>query len=294
MTRSVRMALAYILLLGSPGLAEAASLKVAPGRFIVHNVQPGRQYDIHKEMGLRLTIYNDDDTTRTWLLSTNRPSERGRWETGYAEIPDPAWCRFENDEVTVPPRSKAYANLHLKIPEGEQYYNQHWIVTLGIDGKPERGGISLAVDIRAQIETKGKENVKTRPDGLLGVAPSTVRFEDAAPGHGNTARVVLYNNDTKPHSYTVTSLFADGKSDRKTYLTHSYTAIPDSNWIRRNQKIRVQPGKSGVLHLELDVPNPEAGAGRKWEEILLIQPEEGLAGFVRIQMDGEQERGAGE
>ena len=285
MARSVPLSLICVFLLGTLDRLEAAGLKVAPARFILHDVKPGKHYDIYKETGLRLTIYNDDDTTRSWVLSTHRPSERGQWEKGYAEIPDARWCWFERSEITVGAKNKAYANLYLKIPKEEKYYNQRWVVTLGIDGKPGQGGISLAVDIRAQIETESKADLKAKPAGLLGMKPSTIRFEEMAPGSNKKAQVMLYNNDDTAHSYTISSLFEDSKTERKTYLTHSYIPIPDSGWIEREKKIRIEPGGSTVLRVELTIPDGAAHFGKKWEDILLIQPDEGLAGFVRVQVE---------
>jgi hypothetical protein len=284
MTRSVGITVLIVLSLAIHDEVDAASLKVSPARFIVHNVKPGRLYDIHKETGVRLTIYNDSDVSRTWSLSTHRPSERGRWEKGYGEIPDAAWCRFETDEITVEPNNSAHANLYLKVPDEEKYYNQHWVVTLSVGGKPGRG-VALAVDIRVQIETKSKAGLKTKPYGLLGFEPSMVRFEDAVPGTSRKARVVLYNNDVKEHSYTITSLFEKSDTKRGSYLTQSYKVIPDSSWINRlEEKLRIKPGESATLDLTLKVPDHEANFGKKWEDILLVQPDEGRAGFVRVQV----------
>ena len=270
--------------MGSLGQPEAASLKVAPARFIVHNVKPGNLYDIYAETGLRLTIYNDDEVSRTWLLSTHRPSERGRWEKGYAEIPDARWCWFEKNEITVEAKSKAYANLYLKIPDEEKYYNQHWIVTLGVGGNSGRPGISLAVDIRVQIETKSNADVNASPHGLIGLKPSMIRFEQVTPGRSENAQVVLYNNDETEHDYTIISLFEDSQTEKGTYLTHSYKAIPNTAWVSGKKKIWISPGGSVALHLELKVPADAANFSKKWEDILLIQPDEGPARFVRVQI----------
>ncbi len=283
MTHATRGVAFFALLLCSSGPLVAASLKVSPAGFIVHDVEPGKVYDIYKETGLRLTIYNDDAVSRTWLLSPHRPSERGRWEKGYGEIPDAQWCWFEKDEIAVDARSKAYAHLHLKVPDEEKYYNQHWVVTLGVGGKPG-GGISLAVDIRVQIETRSRVDLKVRPDGLLGLEPSTIRFEDVTPGSSEKARVTLYNNDGAAHSYMISPLLANTKIDQKTYLSRSYSAIPDSGWITYEKEVQIEPGKSAVLRPELKIPGDESNFGKKWEDILLIQPDEGLAGFVRVQV----------
>lgn len=273
-----------IVVFALAGRLEAAGLKVAPARFIVHDVKPGQYHNLYKETGLRLAIFNENDTTGTWRLSTHRPSERGRWETGYAEIPDPRWCGFEQNETTAGPHSAAYAHLWIRIPADPKYYNQHWIVTLGIEGQPGLGGIALAVDVRVQIETKSSGDVKVRPAGLLGLNPSTIRFDSLAPGERRTASVVLYNNDTTTHTYDTSSLFIAADTDRKTYLMHGYEAIPDGRWIARPDRLRVGPGGSAELPLVVQAPHGPGHGGKKWEEILLVRPDQGLAGFVRVQI----------
>ena len=285
MARLTRLTLLFVLFLSLIGRVEAASLKVSPARFIVHNVEPGRLYDVYKETRLRLTVYNDDTVNQTWVLATHRPSERGRWEKGYGEIPDARWCWFDKNEITVEPNSKAYAYLHLKVPDEERYYNQHWVVTLSIGGKPGRGGIGVAVDVRAQIETKSSADVKTRPYGLLGMKPSIVPFEDTKPGGREKAQVEIFNNDVRAHSYTISSLLADADTDQKKYLTHSYKAIPDFKWVKYGKHVQIEPGKSAELSLELEIPDDETNFGKKWEDILLVQPDEGRAGFLRVQVE---------
>ncbi|MCX5757800.1 MAG: hypothetical protein NTU83_04710 [Candidatus Hydrogenedentes bacterium] len=283
MASRVRWAFVLLALLGLAARAGAASLKVSPARFIIHDVNPGALYDIYKETGLRIGIFNDDDVSRTWVLSVHRPSERGQWERGYSEIPDARWCWFEQNEVTVAPKERAYANLFLKVPEDEKYLNQHWVVTLGVDGKPGSGGISLAADIRVQIETKSLPDAKQRPDGIFGLAPSIVEFENRTPGSVEKGRVALYNNDAKAHSYSVMPLFDDKSVEQTVYLTHSYSAMPDSGWMAFPRKIDIEPGGVATMDIEMKVPGNASVPGKKWESVLLIKPEEGLAGFVRVR-----------
>ena len=284
MTHLMRLTCLVICLLSAAMHAEAASLKVSPARFMVQNVEPGRLYDVYKESGLRLAIFNDDDVIRTWVLSTHRPGERGKWEEGYGEIPDSRWCWFDKQEIAVPAGSTGYAHLFLRIPEEEEYFNQHWVVTLGIGGKPGLGGISLAIDVRMQIETKNKVNLKTRPHGMLGIAPGTVRFENVKPGIDERRFVVLYNNDDTAHSYTLSSLFDNSKIDTKTYLTSSYSVIPSRKWIRHEKEIQIEAKGSTTLEIGLKVPGDVTHFGKKWENILLIKPDNGRAGFLRMRV----------
>lgn len=284
MTGHLKMAV-IVGLLTLAWRAEAASLKVAPARFIVHSVEPGTMYDIYAETGLRLTIFNDDNVAHSWALSVHRPSERGHWETGYDEIPDAAWCWFDQTVVSVEPNSKAYAHLFLQVPGEERFYNQHWVVTLGIDAPPGAGGLALAADIRAQIETKAKEDTAAVPAGLLALKPSLFEFAGAVPGQNADKKVMLFNNDTKKHVYRISSLFAKPGIERSTYLTHEYEAIPDAQWLGHPSETVIEPGQSAQIPLELRVPGDAAHYGKKWEELLLIQPDEGGAGFLRVQVE---------
>ena len=200
MRLSFRTLWLVVVVFGAVVSARAASLKVSPAQFTLHDVEPGKLYDLYADTGVRLTVYNDDDTAHAWAVSTHRPSERGRWETGYGEIPDATWCWFDEKSIEVGPQSQGYAKLFLRIPDEERYYNQHWIVTLAVEGAKHGLGVSLAVDIRVQIETKAKRGLSGPPDGLLGMDPSLVEFEDVTPGEQAQESVVLYNNDSQDHT----------------------------------------------------------------------------------------------
>ena len=267
------------------GLSQAAGLRVSPAQFIIHDVEPGRVYDIFKETGLRLTIYNEGDKTLSWMLSTHRPSERGRWEKGYSEIPDAKWCWFDQTDVSSGPDNPAYGHLFIQIPEDPKYYNQHWVATLSVRGRPGAGPVSLAVDIRVQIETKTVNDATTVPDGALAFVPSEVVYVNAQPGLNRQARVRIFNNDSTAHNYTVTSLFDDDSVDHKSYLTGGYRKIPEASWLDRPQTIQIGAGQSYELVLNLTVPQDAAHYGRKWEDIVLVQPDKGLAGFVRVKIE---------
>ena len=282
--------------LAGPLGAGAASLKVSPARFMVNDVEPGRTYDLYKETGVRLAVFNEDAVEQTWVLTAHRPSERGRWETGYGEIPDAAWCWFGENEITVPPNSVGYGHLFLRVPGEEQYYNQHWIVALNVAGKTGGLGVSLAIDIRVQIETKSKKGLKKAPHGLLGIEPSAVHFENVRPGVPEQASVLVYNNDDREHTYTVGSLFMEQKHEPKTYLQQSYDLLPERTWIENTPTLTIKPGGTARLSLALNVPDKAEHFGKKWEDCILVKPDIGRAGFVRVQIEtipatGEQAAG---
>ncbi|HPC15936.1 MAG TPA: hypothetical protein P5318_07140 [Candidatus Hydrogenedentes bacterium] len=277
-------AIVLAALLGLAGLADAASLKVAPGRFIIHDVKPGVEYDLYKETGLRITIYNDDDASRMWRLSVHRPSERGKWERGYGEIPDARWCWLDRSEVTVEPKGRAYANVFLKIPDDPKYSNQHWVATIGVDGKPGAGGIALAADIRIQIETASDADPAQRPAGSLAVAPSIVAFENVAPGSVEKARTVLFNHESHARTVHVAPLFDDVNVDPAVYLTHGHERLPDSAWLAFPGTVEIPAGGEAVMEITLNVPNDPAHFGKKWESVLLLESGEGPLNMVRVRV----------
>jgi hypothetical protein len=284
MKRAGHLISVMVFLAAFSGRLDAAGLKVGPAGFIIHNVCPGKTYDVYKETGLRLTIYNDDDTSHTYLLSAQRPA--GKWEKGYLGIPDPEWCRFNKSEVTVDAHGKGYGNIEIKIPDEGKYYNQHWIVTFGVAGKPGPGGIALAVQIRAQIETKSRaEAGEEKPAGIIAFKPSILRFENTPAGSVQKGSVTIYNNDSKAHTYKITSLLHQEGIKPSAYLTHSYEAIPDPKWIvLEKDTLEIKARDSFILSVQLKVPDQPEYRNRKWEELLLVEPEEGLAGFIRVQI----------
>lgn len=277
-------AIAAVMLMGLAVPAKAASLKVAPGRFILHDVKPGVEYDIYKETGLRIAIYNDDDANRTWLLSVHRPSDRGQWERGYGEIPDAAWCRIDRSEIAVEPGGRAYAHLFLKVPDDPQFYNQHWVATVGVDGKPGAGGIALAADIRIQIETASEAAPSQRPAGSLAVAPSIVAFENAVPGNIVKAQTMLFNNESRPQTVRVASLFDGANIEPASYLTHGHERLPDSAWLAFPDSIEIPAGGETALDIALNVPGDPAHFGKKWESVLLLESGGGPLNMVRVRV----------
>ena len=264
----------------------AAGLKVSPAGFIIHNVTPGKPYDVYKETGLRLTIYNDDEVDHTYILSTHRPSECGPWEKGYLEIPDKDWCRFEKSEITVKANGRGYGDIYLNIPDKDKYYNQRWVATLVIAGKPGPRGISLAVQVRAQIETKTRTGIKGKPYGSIAFKPANIRFDNVCLSDTRKARVVIYNNDDEIHTYKIRSLLQRKETKDRRYLTGSYRAMPDPGWIAaKKESFRIKPGSVSILPLMLKIPDKKEYYGKKWEELLLVEPDNGLAGFIRVQIE---------
>ena len=277
--------LTLILLTVSSGRLDAASLKVGPAGFIIHNVVPGKDYDVYKATGLQLTIYNDSTEAKTYLLSAHRPSEGGTWEKGYLEIPDAQWCRFEHDEVTIAANSNAYARFNLKIPDAERYYNQHWVVTLNIAGKPgPGGGMGVAINVRAQIETKSRADLKgVIPDGPIGVVPAVITLNVKEKGE-----VVIFNNSATNETYKIYPL-ADKDKFQK-YISSGFSALPEPDWLKLGDgRLTIPAGGRKTLGLNSALPENETSSDKKYESIIFIEGQ-GATGFVRVRIVGEEQK----
>ena len=260
-------------------------MKAGPAGFIIHNVVPGKAYDVYKQTGLQLTIYNDGAVARTYLLSSHRPSEGGNWEKGYLEMPEPTWCWFDQNVITVEANSNACARFHLKIPDEERYYSQHWVVTLNIAGKPEPGvGVGVAINVRAQIETQSRADLKSvTPDGLIGIVPSIITLKAEEEGE-----VVVFNNSATNETYQIYALAE--KEKVKTYISAGFNPLPEPEWIKLGDgSLTIPAGGRKSLSLKAALPEKDGNAGKKYESIIFVEGQ-GVTGFLRVRIVGADEK----
>jgi len=278
-----------------PKQRPAMGLSVRPGGLLVQYVPLGVTYDFYESVRMPLTIHNKDISAHTYVLSTHKPSQVAarRWVKGYLEIPEPSWFWLEKDEVTVEANGKSDVKMYLKIPDEQRYYNQHWVVSLGVAGKPAPGAtIALAIYPRIQIETEAKDDVKARPDGSIGFVPNTLLFENLSLGTENTMKVKIYNNDTKKHGYKVTAMiFPRNPKKRQIFTSPIYSWIPNPNWIMPGRdNINIASNKARILPITVKIPQARENYNKKWEGIIFIEPDKGLPGFVRVQIKTERRK----
>lgn len=272
MKRLVCVILAFVALSYS---AESVGLKVSPAEFILHGVSPGKVYDIYRDTGVRITIYNDNDTDNVYLITSHRPSEAGKWEKGYLEIPDAGWLTFDSTEVKIPAHGQENVNLFLALPEGERYYNQNWVVTIGIMSKPA-SGISLGVYVRVRIETERKERIKEKPDGLIGVVPGTLVFQQ------NETRkyVTIYNNTANTGVYKIHPL-NDGERV-KTYLSAGFNTLPEISLLETEETVRIPAGGKRKIPVTLNLPDSGKSEEKPWEQVVFVEGNN-ITGFFRVR-----------
>jgi len=272
-------------------ILDAASLKVSPGGFLVQNISPGKTYNLQETSRIKLSIFNDDTSTHTYALSVQKPSSVGNWEKGYLEIPDPAWCWFSPNDISIGPQQVGYGNLFFKIPDKEIYYNQRWVATIGILGKQERGiGFGLGIYVRVQIETEPKDESSAPPDGPIGIGPSLASFDNIVPGETYSQIVTIFNNESEKSSFNITSLSKYPDIKPSTYLTSSYEQIPDPTWISlEKEKLTIDPQASKILAIKISIPKQGEFSDKKFEEILFVEPEKGRPGFIRVRITTAKE-----
>lgn len=268
-------------------------LSVQPGGMLIQYVKLGETFDLYEKSGIPLIIENKDTKPHTYKLTTSKPSQVGnrKWLKGYLEIPDPGWFWFEEDEVTVEPQSKKAVKMFLKFPNEEKYYNQHWTVSLGVAGKPEPGQmLTLAVYPRYQIETESKTGLKEKPDGLIGIEPGTLLFENLALGEAKKIKVKLYNNNTKWHKYKIKAMIFPVDLTRELITTSpTYSWIPNPKWVKPGRRrVSIAANESKELFIKIKIPDEKENYNKKWEAIIFVEPKKGLPGFVRVQIQTEK------
>lgn len=277
------------LIIISAKIALSAGINVWPGGMLVQNLPLGEVYDLDKEKEIRLKISNTDDVEHTYTVSSNRPSAIGsEGAIGYLDIPNPEWLYFEKSEIKVGANSEAETKMYLKVPKEDKYYNQHWVVSVGVEAKPEPGGMFvLACYPRFLIETQSKEDLTEKPYGSIAFQPSTVIFDEVQGGVIKKAKIKIYNNDIIKHSYKIEPLDRNSEAAKRWLsLSSGYNWIPESKWITPGEaEITIPPQKNYELTVTLDIPKQEDNYGRKWEEIFLVTPDMGKAGFFRVQIN---------
>lgn len=254
-------------------------LSVEPGSLFVQHVFLDKTYRLYEDLNVPLVIRQKSNIPHTYCLSTYKPSTIGKLVEGYSDIFDPNWLWFDRNEVSIPPNGSATVQMYLRVPKEERFYNQHWTVAIKVETKPEPGEmLALGVVSRIHIETEIKEGIKGKPDGLLGFDPARVKIKEK----GGVVRI--FNNDKKRHQYHL-QIFVpptDTKHEQIS-LSPGFNWIPDIRWIKVNhQKIRIGQGKARKIKLQFSLPE---GGVKPWEALLMVQPEEGVAGFVRIQIE---------
>jgi hypothetical protein len=271
------------------GKKEEMGLSVEPGGLLIQKVPVGQLYDMDYWIKKRFKIYNQSDRPRRYIIKVDKPVKIGvKVLKGYTQIPDPSWFWFEKNEVLVPAKGVEEVKMFLRIPNEEKYCNQKWAVGIDVEGKPEtEERLVLAVSPVFYIETEGRSEVKERPAGFLGLVPGIVALENVALGRSKgISKIKIYNNDTQPHRYKIGSIIPYAEQGKQVITpSPNFSWIPKREWLQTNRgTIKIGPDEQREIILDLDIPKKKEFLNQRWEGILFVESEEGLANFVRIQI----------
>ena len=265
-------------------------LTVQPGGMLIQHVTPGEVYDLAEHSGIRLKVSNQGPEAVTYQLSSHQPSQvgNGKWLEGYAEIPDPSWFVFEPEVLTVEAGGEGHANMYLSVPDGAEHLNQHWVVSLGVRGQAQPGeALALAVYPRYQIETEARMDEETIPSGSLGLKPSVLRYSDISLSSVQERQITLHNDSAASHQYALSVKTVPVDASRERIVpSPGYAWFPDVTWVSIEQKAFVIEAKgSRVVNVSVNASDAPAFAGKNWEALLWVAPDEGEPRFARIQIE---------
>lgn len=271
-------------IIGNENVKPSLGLSVMPATYLFSNLPIGERI----ELKVPLKIKNKSDKTQTYILSTHRAEELQRLPVeGYQQIPNPDWLEFEENEMMLEPNQISSVKMFVEVPNEKRYYNQHWQIDLAVTMKPRPGErLTLAAYPRYFIETESRDDLVEIPAGAIGLIPSNVILKDIPLClTGKVAEVKIYNNDNITHSYQISSEVPSPDSKRKIPLSFGYRWMPDPKWVVPNKsKVEISPGRGKIIFLGLNIPRKSDYLGRRWEGTLFIRPDEGLPGFVRVQV----------
>ncbi|MDP3297138.1 MAG: hypothetical protein Q8N09_06030 [Thermodesulfovibrionia bacterium] len=264
-------------------------LSVEPGGLLIQKVPIGQLYDMDYWIKMRFKIYNNSDKARRYTLRVDKAVKVGvKVLKGYSDIPNPSWFWFEKNEILVPANSVEEIKMFLRIPDEEKYCNQKWAVGIDVEGKPEaEERLVLAVSPVFYIETENRAEVKEKPAGFLGLVPGTVVLENVALGRSKTiAKIKVYNNDSSPHLYKISSIIPSAEQGRQVISpSPNFSWLPKKEWLKLDKStLKIGPQEEKEIVLDLDIPKKKEFINQRWEGVLFFESEEGLANFVRVQI----------
>ncbi|HSV27609.1 MAG TPA: hypothetical protein VLH60_06925 [Sedimentisphaerales bacterium] len=262
------------------GCDDALGLGISPGAFCAQGVPVGEKIDT----GVDITVTNNTDKERIFSLTIvemtplQSPSLRG-----YSSMPDLSWFMLEKTELTVPANGQATSRITLSIPDDESYYNQHWGVSCLVEYAGQKGLFQEAVKAVYMVETKSRENLKGRPHGRLGLAPTIVSINP----HDKraVAGFTIYNNTDEARTYTLTcEMPDDSQGNLVLSTTPGFRRLTEPGRLSiRPASVRIRAGASRRIAVSLD-RNRDAASIDGTEAVVFVESDRKEARFVRVQI----------
>jgi hypothetical protein len=284
MQKSVSMAVLGLLVVALPfGGRNAMALGVSPGAFCAQGVPVGEKTDT----GVDMKIGNDTDKERIFSIKVgDMPAMKGLALRGYTTLPDLAWFVLDKNELTAPGKGSVTSRITISVPDDEKYYNQHWGVSCLIEYSEQKGLFQEAIKTVYMFETKSKADIKGRPLGDLGVAPSIVSI-DTASKKTSSATFRIYNNTSEAREYKLISRIPEVTGDNlKLNASPSFTWLPDANLVTlKKTVVKIKAGEMAEVTVSQGVPQAMLTDGCKLEGAVFVESDRGEVNFVRVQIE---------
>jgi|GEM_PF-1877592 len=275
------IALALQMLVLSAGCTDAMALGISPGAFCAQGVPVGEKTDT----GVDITITNDANEERILTLKLmDMPRMKSPSLRGYSSMPDLSWFVLDKTEVTVPAHGKAKSRITIDIPDDERYYNQHWGISCLVEYSGQKGLFQEAIKGVYMVETKAKADVKARPAGNLGLAP-TILAIDPADTAGAANMFTIYNNTGQTRVYRFARSVPETSGE-----TLKLNPSPGFAWVADADVIAVKPDSVSVkagatARVRVSVGKVDATKDISGTEVLVfVESDKKEAGFVRVQL----------
>ena len=268
--------------------ALSMGMRVTPGGAVIQGVQPG----VRLEVPLPLTVINDGEQPQRVSFGAIAPAQRRmKLPPGYADIPDPSWMTFGEEEIVIPPKRHASVKMFLSVPAGAQYHDQHWSVAVAVRTTPAKGQmVSLGIYPRFEIETEpspvsGKDG--PAPLGQIVASPSTWEIEDWKLGGPARSVKLRIRNNTEKVWRGRTVIVSDVATAKKRRLAMSgrWTWPTNPDWVKTtSSEIEAPAGEWTEVTLEATPPKTDRVGGLGWETIVLFEGKEGPSTCARIRL----------
>ncbi|KJJ84761.1 hypothetical protein OMAG_001363 [Candidatus Omnitrophus magneticus] len=274
-----------IFLLVFHPIIAGAGIRVSPGAFCIQNVEIGVDLDL----GIDLTITNDSDSQKSFIVESIKPSlVKKNWLKGYSEIPNPKWLYFEKNYITVPPYSSGKTRIHIKIPNDRKYYNQHWIVYARVSLDQQNEMFNVELKPSYLIETMPNSDHMAETTGVIAVTPSIIKMDASM---GNQKSFIISNNDNEIHEYRIYQYIPlRGEQKKQSIIASSGCVLSDDNFFLKfkEEKFKLFPKETRKFFVGINPDKNAASLDKNREAILMIESENGVSTFVRVE---EERRG---
>ena len=258
----------------------ATALRVAPGAFCAQGVEIGRDLNL----GIDVAVDNETKREMDFSLKITKPEmPRGTSVSGYSQMPDVSWFYLEEDKITIPAGGQGRSRMHVKIPDEDKYYNQHWAVSCLVEYAEGKGLFQEAISTIYMIETKSKINPAEPPYGKLGVAPSIVNIK----GRKALTSFKIFNNTPTSRLYKVETFIPETKKGLLVInSSRGFEWAGSVSWIKPAVKrIWLARGESKEVYLRANLPEGVDLSAGGVEVLVFVESDKGEKNFVRVWVE---------